>query len=91
MKTMLINFTEGDMQKVALDEPVKPDAKMPEEPTKPEFNLYVNDKDKGQWYVKKLQIKLNQLQILIKQQFMVLMKTKRIHLLKTIKLLKMNF
>lgn len=51
MKTMLINFTEGDMQKVALDEPVKPDAKMPEEPTKPEFNLYVNDKDKGQWYV----------------------------------------
>ena len=51
MKTMLINFTEGDMQKVALDEPVKPDTKMPEEPTKPEFNLYVTDKDKGQWYV----------------------------------------
>ena len=39
------------MQKVALDEPVKPDTKMPEEPTKPEFNLYVTDKDKGQWYV----------------------------------------
>lgn len=51
MKTMLINFTEGDMQNVSLEKPEKPSIVAPTEPEKPAFTLGINDKDKGQWYV----------------------------------------
>ena len=53
MKQMLINFTDGDLQKLTLDPPGD-EPKEPVEPREPVAPLYetiLNDKDKAQWYV----------------------------------------
>ena len=64
MKAMLINFTDGDMQKLELPEPVPPVEPQPPavvnpptsptymaKPEKPRADIILNDKDKGQWYI----------------------------------------
>lgn len=45
MKQTLINFTEGDMKKLAPTMPT-----MPAKPTMPLYSVIVNDKEKAQWY-----------------------------------------
>ncbi len=64
MKNMLINFTDGDMQKLTLEEPTMPtppepfdmekptfDLQMPTEPKKPEYTEKIYDKELAQWYI----------------------------------------
>ena len=56
MKETLINFTDGDMQKLTPEKPIEPEEvaapeKAPVAPEKPTFNFNITDKDKGQWYV----------------------------------------
>ena len=55
MKNMLINFTEGDMKKLTIDDPpeeVADPGKAPKEPVKPTLpDVIVNDKEKAQWYI----------------------------------------
>ena len=56
MKETLINFTEGDMKKLTPDKPVKPTevanpGEAPVAPSKPQFDVNISDKDKGQWYI----------------------------------------
>ena len=64
MRKMLINFTDGDMQKIDMAEPVEPvrptepavvaEPVMPdivEEPIKPRYDIILNDKQKAQWYI----------------------------------------
>ena len=63
MRNMLINFTDGDMQKLTLDppdEPTPPDAfneemptldvAAPQKPEKPEYTDKIYDKPLAQWY-----------------------------------------
>ena len=60
MNEMLINFTDGDMKKLTLDEPKKPvEPEKPElpdkpvkpiEPEKPLYEIKFEDKEKAQWY-----------------------------------------
>lgn len=56
MKETLINFTDGDMQKLTPEVPAEPTkvenpGTAPKAPDKPSFEFNINDKDKGQWYV----------------------------------------
>lgn len=56
MKETLINFTDGDMQKLTPEVPAEPTkvenpGTAPKAPDKPSFEFTINDKDKGQWYV----------------------------------------
>lgn len=64
MKNMLINFTDGDMQKLTLEEPTMPtppepfdmekptfDLEMPQEPKMPEYTEKIYDKELAQWYI----------------------------------------
>ncbi len=64
MIDMLINFTDGDMQKLTVDEPEMPtppepfdmekptfDLQMPMEPKKPEYTERIYDKPLAQWYI----------------------------------------
>ena len=51
-RDMLVNFTDGDMQKLTLEkpeEPVKP--AVVEKPEKPLYDIFVTDGEKAQWYV----------------------------------------
>ena len=58
MYNMLVNFTDGDMRKLTMDEPKPPNepevVEKPEpmeEPQKPAYDIIVNDSEKAQWYV----------------------------------------
>lgn len=55
LKSTLINFTDGDMKSLGVEEPKLPDAPTapvkPVAPTKPDAILQVNDKPKSQWYI----------------------------------------
>jgi len=57
-KDTLINFTDGDMRKLTLEEPPMPELPTkpempnpPAKPVKPSLKVLVNDQEKGQWYI----------------------------------------
>lgn len=57
-KDTLINFTDGDMKNLTLEEPEMPELPTkpempnpPAKPVKPSLKVLVNDQEKGQWYI----------------------------------------